>query len=139
MQVTGLESSWNSQATADKLTMCFLEVYTSLQTAFPPDLQSQYNLTPRDLILWATGLQAYNVQGTDLLQVCVLADIAESGLLVCLMLGDGSTLFKTEGCNLAAALDTHCNCSLLLCKTRHLASDWHIRTTKKLHRMLRRC
>lgn len=75
LQVTGLDPSWNSQSIADKLAACLLEVYTTLQSAFPQSQQPHYLFTPRHLSTWAKGLQSYNLTGTDLLQACIPATV----------------------------------------------------------------
>ncbi|KAL3130926.1 hypothetical protein ABBQ38_000251 [Trebouxia sp. C0009 RCD-2024] len=66
--VNGLDPSWNSQATADKLAAWLLDLYAALQAAFPPSRQSHYSLTPRHLSVWAAELQRYSLHGTNLLQ-----------------------------------------------------------------------
>lgn len=78
VQVNGLDPSWNSQATADKLAAWLLDLYAALQAAFPPSRQSHYSLTPRHLSVWAAELQRYSLHGTNLLQVQTVHSVSTS-------------------------------------------------------------
>lgn len=70
-QVSADNPSWRSAAAAQKLAASMLEVYSSLKDSFSPDAHRHYLFTPRHLTRWVMGLQRYDLQGQDLLQVLV--------------------------------------------------------------------
>ena len=46
-----------------------LDVYSSLKDNFSPNTHRHYLFTPRHLTRWAMGVQRYDLQGQELLQV----------------------------------------------------------------------